>query len=417
MPNSQKVLVKDLAVANKQNFNFCGAEFINYVDTSSVRENRFSGVQRLNCAIDEIPSRAKKSVAKNTIIYSAVRPNLKHYGIVRKPLENMVVSTGFITLDLTKRIDPNYFYYNITQQKYTDFLHTVAVNNASTYPAINPSDLENLEIDIFDNFDTQKAIGDFLSAIDDKIELNNKVNAELEAMARSLYNYWFIQFDFPDGNGRPYKSAGGEMVFNPVLNREIPVGWSVGNLAKNPLTDIIKPGINRFDGQKIYLPTAAIEGDTITDASNLITFDNREGRANMQPAPFSVWFAKMKNTRKVLYFGDYSTERMESIILSTGMLGLRCKPFAMEYVWGFVNNAGFESVKNQLSHGATQEGVNNADLEHFPILCPAQSVLASYSALVRDIFRQKYDNEQESERLAKIRDFLLPMLMNGQVAL
>jgi type I restriction enzyme S subunit len=136
----------------------------------------------------------------------------------------------------------------------------------------------------------------------------------------------------------------------------------------------------------------------------------------MQPVSYSVWFAKMKNTKKVLYFGDYSADRMAEIILSTGMLGLKTQSWALEYILGFVNNECFEITKNKLSHGATQESVNNSDLESFPILTPAQNLLESYSALVVDLFRQKYENEQELARLMEIRDFLLPMLMNGQVA-
>jgi len=249
-----------------------------------------------------------------------------------------------------------------------------------------------------------------------KIELNNKINRELEKTAKDLYNYWFVQFDFPDGNKRPYKSSGGKMVYNDVLKREIPEGWEVESIADNKLSSILKPGIDAFDTHKIYLPTAAIEGDGIIDRSNIITYTNREGRANMQPVTNSVWFAKMKNTKKVLYFGDYSTERIDSTILSTGMLGLKCNDYALEYVWNFVNNDNFEAIKDKLAHGATQEGVNNEDLLYFPMLIPTKNILQNYSSMLRDLYKQKYLNELENEHLAETRDFLLPMLMNGQVS-
>ena len=252
--------------------------------------------------------------------------------------------------------------------------------------------------------------------IANKIELNNKINQELEKTAKDLYNYWFVQFDFPDGNKRPYKSSGGKMVYNDVLKREIPEGWTVENITDNRLSKILKPGIKQFDGQKIYLPTAAVENDRIIDKSNLITYDNREGRANMEPVDNSVWFAKMKNTKKVLYFGDYSSQRISQTILSTGMLGLKCVENALEYIWNFVNDDSFEAVKNKLSHGATQEGVNNDDLLYFPMLIPSIETLRDYSVLVKDLYKQKYFNEIENECLAELRDFLLPMLMNGQVS-
>ena len=253
------------------------------------------------------------------------------------------------------------------------------------------------------------------SIISKKIELNNKINSELEILARTLYDYWFVQFDFPDELGRPYKSAGGSMEYNPILKREIPKGWAVENLAANNLTKILKPGIKQFDNEKTYLATACIGNDQITDYTNKITFDNREGRANMQPIANSIWFAKMKNTKKVLYFGDYSAERMNELIISTGMLGLQVPSYGLEYVWNFINNDSFEILKNKLSHGATQEGVNNDDLQFMPIIIPTKEILAQFCELVKSVYQQKYENEQEAKHLAELRDFLLPMLMNGQV--
>ena len=313
--------------------------------------------------------------------------------------------------NIKKEYDPYYIYYWFCQKK--AFLHNIAGN--TTTPIINKTDFEDIIIDI-PNLHIQNEITNILKALDDKIEQNNKINAELEATARDLYNYWFIQFDFPDEFRRPYKSSGGKMVYNDVLKREIPEGWTVESIANNKLSKILKPGIKQFNGQKIYLPTAAIENDRIIDTSNLITYDNREGRANMEPVDNSVWFAKMKNTKKVLYFGDYSSQRISQTILSTGMLGLKCVENALEYIWNFVNDDSFEAVKNKLSHGATQEGVNNDDLLYFSMLIPSIETLRDYSVLVKDLYKQKYFNEIENECLAELRDFLLPMLMNGQVS-
>jgi type I restriction enzyme S subunit len=104
----------------------------------------------------------------------------------------------------------------------------------SSYPSINPDDIETLEIEIFDDINIQKSIGDTLSSIDGKIELNNKIITELESMVKTLYDYWFVQFDFPNEKGTPYKSSGGKMVYSKELKREIPVGWKV-EIVKNIL--------------------------------------------------------------------------------------------------------------------------------------------------------------------------------------
>ena len=321
-------------------------------------------------------------------------------------------SVGIIKCNKNKLLNKFLYYYLNLPHVQNKLVNT---SKGAVQKCIFINDLKDFDIDIPD-VENQQQIIDVLSALDDKIELNNKVNQELEKTAKDLYNYWFVQFDFPDGNKRPYKSSGGKMVYNDVLKREIPEGWTVENIADNKLSKILKPGIKQFDGQKIYLPTAAVENDRIIDKSNLITYDNREGRANMEPVDNSVWFAKMKNTKKVLYFGDYSSQRISQTILSTGMLGLKCVENALEYIWNFVNDDFFEAVKNKLSHGATQEGVNNDDLLYFPMLIPSIETLRDYSVLVKDLYKQKYFNEIENECLAELRDFLLPMLMNGQVS-
>ena len=332
-------------------------------------------------------------------------------------LDNIMFVDGkFWTVDtmywatVNPKLANAYYLYNLL--KILDF---AGVRSGSTLPSMTSSAYYNIPVTLPD-VKVQDSIANILKSINSKIELNNKINTELETIAKDLYNYWFVQFDFPDEFRRPYKSSGGKMVYNDVLKREIPEGWEVESIADNKLSSILKPGIDAFDTHKIYLPTAAIEGDGIIDRSNIITYTNREGRANMQPVTNSVWFAKMKNTKKVLYFGDYSTERIDSTILSTGMLGLKCNDYALEYVWNFVNNDNFEAIKDKLAHGATQEGVNNEDLLYFPMLIPTKNILQNYSSMLRDLYKQKYLNELENEHLAETRDFLLPMLMNGQVS-
>ena len=188
---------------------------IEYLDTGSITENMILETQILKreCA----PSRAQRLVKNNTIIYSSVRPNLKHYGILKNPPSNFIVSTGFITLDIKnemmKEIEPEYLFYLLTQNNITYYLHSIGQNSVSSYPSINSSDIENLSFS-FPDLSEQQRIAKILSTIDAKIELNKKISRELEAMAKELYDYWFVQFDFPNEQGKPYKSSGGKMVWN-----------------------------------------------------------------------------------------------------------------------------------------------------------------------------------------------------------
>lgn len=220
----QKVKLGDISKLNaetfKNNFNK-----IYYLDTSSVTKGRFEKYSVFENGA-KIPSRAKRAVKDKTIVYSTVRPNLKHFGILKEPSENIVVSTGFTTIDVKNFVDAKYIYYFLTQNSLTNKLDTIASNNVSSYPSIKPSDLENIELAL-PTLLVQQKISKVLSNIDDKIELNYKINMELEQMARQIYEYWFLQFDFPDENGNPYKSSGGKMVQSNILKREIPIEWEV----------------------------------------------------------------------------------------------------------------------------------------------------------------------------------------------
>jgi len=262
----------------------------------------------------------------------------------------------------------------------------------------------------------QQKIAKVLSTIDDKIELNNKINSELEAMAKELYEYWFVQFDFPDEKGKPYKSSGWKMVWNEELKKEIPEWWSVENIKKNSLTELIKPWIDNFNWEKNYLATAEVTNNDINFGAPKITYENRESRANMQPIENSVWFAKMKNSKKVLYFWEYSVDFIENFILSTGFAWLKCKTSkSLEYMWCNINNDYFETLKDRLSNWATQEAINNDAMAFIPLVIPSDFVLEMFHEKTKSIYEQIYLNQLQNRDLAEVRDFLLPMLMDGQV--
>ena len=256
-------------------------------------------------------------------------------------------------------------------------------------------------------------ISKILDNIDQKIHINSQINQELEAMAKTLYDYWFVQFDFPDQNGKPYKSSGGKMVYNPELKREIPEGWGVESLVDNTLSTVIKPGIDEFT-QKTYLATADVVNTSIK-GGRLITYDNRETRANMQPSVNSVWFAKMKSSNKHLFLSHSMKELIDSTILSTGFMGLQCKEESFEYLASFISDPDFEIFKDKLSHGATQQAVNVNDLKSILVTIPDDYTLHEFHKKVKSIFLNIGRNTVEDKYLNSLRDWLLPMLMNGQV--
>ena len=223
----KKYKLADIADFNKSSISKSETfKEIIYLDTSSITENVVSGTVIMNTK--EAPSRAQRKVTNNTIIYSTVRPRLKHYGILSRPQNNFIVSTGFTTIDIKdlykNKIDPRYLYLLLTQPTITDYIGNIADTAVSAYPSINPSDLSSLCF-MFPDHAIQKTIADIWNNYDRKIELNRAINQNLEAMAKQLYDYWFVQFDFPNEEGKPYKSSGGEMVWNKKLKRDIPALW------------------------------------------------------------------------------------------------------------------------------------------------------------------------------------------------
>lgn len=262
------------------------------------------------------------------------------------------------------------------------------------------------------NHSVQKKVGDFLFCLEAKMQQNARINDNLEQQLRTIYDYWFTQFDFPDEKGKPYRSSGGKMVWNEELKREIPEGWSVASIISNPLSTVIKPGVTRFD-KKTYFATADVDGRNILDGT-LIAFEGRESRANMQPTINSIWFAKMKNSIKHLILNAEMKELIDNSVLSTGFFGLQVQEDAFEYIASFIRSGYFENRKDILAHGATQEAVNNDDLGTLYFVIPDAKTLQVFHKTTKGIYAKMSHNIIENRKLSKLRDWLLPMLMNGQ---
>ena len=177
-------------------------KYVNYLDTGNITKNVIDTVQYINLSKEVLPSRARRKVKKNSILYSMVRPNQSHYGIVKDNIDNFLVSTGFAVIDVdTNKTCPAFIYYMLTQQKMTEHLQAIAEQSVSAYPSIKPSDIENLDI-ILPGLLQQQKIAKLLGVLDDKIELNRQINTNLEQQAQAIFKSWFIDFE-PFGGTMP----------------------------------------------------------------------------------------------------------------------------------------------------------------------------------------------------------------------
>lgn len=333
--------------------------------------------------------------------------------IWRDELPNMKIQKALHRIrPNTKFVDVEYLYYWFLLSGKSDLLRRHFTE--TTIKHLPGETLKQLVIDLPD-MKTQKSISSVLRCIDKKITVNEHINDNLEQQLTTLYDYWFTQFDFPDENGKPYQSSGGKMVMNNGLKKKIPDRWNVESVYSNQLSSIIKPGVDKFD-TKTYFATADVKGTSLSSGT-LIDYENRESRANMQPSVNSVWFAKMKNSIKHLYLNEEMLPIISSSILSTGFCGLQCSDVSFEYMASYISNTYFETHKDMLAHGATQEAVNNDDLTGIHIVIPDNKTLQHYHRIAQPIYSQISKNICENQELVKLRDWLLPMLMNGQATI
>lgn len=308
------------------------------------------------------------------------------------------------------KCDPTYLLFVLMSEFVQTQLKRFA-GMGSTVGNLCIPDLKEVIIPMIDR--NQVKIAKFLESINKKIMLNGLINDNLEHQLKMLYDYWFTQFDFPDENGKPYRASGGKMVWNEELKRDIPEGWDVESIFSNRLSSLIKPGVEVFD-TKMYIATADVKGSTLS-LETMVDYENRESRANMQPSVNSIWFAKMKNSVKHLYLNKEMFPIISNAILSTGFNGLQCSEQSFEYIASYITSPYFESRKDILAHGATQEAVNNDDLKKIYILVPNDRTLYFYHQTTQPIYAQISKNICENKDLEQYREWILPALINSQV--
>ena len=275
----------------------------------------------------------------------------------------------------------------------------------STINRLYNNDIKNLEIS-FPDLIKQQSIAAVLSALDKKITLNKQINARLEEMAKTLYDYWFVQFDFPDANGKPYKSSGGEMVFDETLKREIPKGWEVKSL--NQVADIVMG--QSPDGASYNLEqegTIFFQGSTDFDWR----FPNVR-QYTTSPTRFAQKGDILLSVRAPV--GDLNISPFECCI-GRGLAALRSKSGNNSFLFYVMKY--FKTVfERRNTEGTTFGSITKDDLHSLKLVVPADNVLEKYNEIASKYDEMIFIRSQQNHQLTQLRDFLLPMLMNGQVS-
>ncbi|MBO5423069.1 MAG: restriction endonuclease subunit S [Fibrobacteraceae bacterium] len=295
----------------------------------------------------------------------------------------------------------------------TMYNYLVGLSTGSARDNLSQDGIKALELCI-PPLSEQKKIASVLSALDDKIALNKKMNQKLEAMAKRLYDYWFVQYDFPDKNGRPYKTTGGPMTYNPTLKREIPVGWEVKQICD--ITKIFNGSTPSTTEEENY--GGEIVWITPKDLSDQNCKFVYQGARNITQAGYDSCSTTMvpKGTVVMSSRAPIGLLSIAQCDLCTNQGFKNMVPNDMtdsKYLY-YTIQQHIPQIQN-LGTGTTFKEVSKDELGRFAILYPPKKLIATFEEKVAPIFDVQFNKVKEISRLTTLRDKLLPLLMNGQV--
>lgn len=253
------------------------------------------------------------------------------------------------------------------------------------------------------DIEMQNKVGNLVKEINSKIESNNLINAELEEMSKMIYDYWFLQFDFPDKNGKPYKSSGGKMVWNNELKREIPKGWSVGYLSEFAFVTM---------GSSPKGESLNEEKDGVIFYQGKTDFGYRFPTVRMYTnAP--IRYAEVNDILLSVRapVGDMNIAD-EKCCIGRGLAAIRCEYQSFLFYLMLANQYQFEKYN---SNGTTFGSITKDDLFGLRIIIPDEKTIKEFDSKIKDFDKIIFNNEKENQELVSMRDFLLPLLMNGQL--
>ena len=280
-------------------------------------------------------------------------------------------------------------------------------SNGSTILRLYNDDLRNTEILIPEDISEQKRIAKVLSKIDRKISINREINRNLEELAKQIYDYWFVQFDFPNKEGKPYKSSGGKMVWNETLKREIPAGWKNGvlsNIAYITMGQSPEGSSYNEDG----IGTIFYQGSTDFG----IRFPNVR-MYTTKPTRFAKIGDILMSVRAPV--GAMNIANSDCCI-GRGLSAMNSKIGSITHLY-YTMDYFRHTFENKNAVGTTFGSITKDELYNLPVVIPSKEVISAFNVKTIYIFNQQLSTSKEIQELTALRDSLLPFLMSGQVTL
>lgn len=333
-------------------------------------------------------------------------------GLAFRGMQGVVHNNSFIVSLKTDELEKDYLYTVLNSNFVKKQANSQAKN--SVQPDLTHTMFKSMVIPVPDSKKEQNRISKIINNINQKIQINNQINQELEAMAKTLYDYWFVQFDFPDQNGNPYKSSGGKMVYNPELKREIPEGWGVETLrdfeskiitGKTPS----RANSDNFGGEIPFITIGDIRGNTfIYSTSESLTDLGASVQQNKYLPEGSLCVSCIATVGEIGFTTEWShtNQQINSIVFEDE---------TNRYYLYFALKNYFENANASAKTGNTFANMNKEDFSGIRIILPNKEIKNNFHEISEPYFAQIKCLQGQNQELTQLRDWLLPMLMNGQV--
>ena len=301
-----------------------------------------------------------------------------------------------------------YLYYKLNTINFSPFV------TGSSQPKLNKENLFSIEFFIHENIKIQQKIAKILSDIDDKIEILHQINDNLAELTKTIYDYWFVQFDFPDENGKPYKTSGGKMVYNEVLKKEIPEGWEVKKLGEI-LT--IASGFP-FDSND-YNEYGNYQIITIKNVQENYLSLSKADRISFIPSKMkSFCFLEIGDILISLTgnVGRLCFVNKQNLLLNQRVGKFLCDEKYKNYIYCLFNSNETKVRLEKIATGSSQKNLSPIDAVDSFSFMPKENILKKFNKKTNPIYKKNIENLQQIQHLQSLRDWLLPMLMNGQIS-
>jgi len=416
----QTITGKTPSSTNPEDF---GSKYMFVTPTDSFENKLISKTQRY---ISEVGRKrfTKKMIPPNSVMVTCIGSAMGKVALNKNEcLTNQQINSIVVN---TEKYNPDYLYYTFLNNYK---LLRNAAQGSTSLPNLNKTDFDNLEILVHENVVNQQEIARILSVLDSKIELNSKINNELETMAKTLYNYWFVQFDFPDKNGKPYKLSGGEMTWCEELKRETPKGWEIKKI--KDLIEEDKSGdwgkgeeSGNYNLEVFCIRGADINGLNGKEQCNppkryiLQKNDHKLLKANDLIIEISGG-SPTQSTGRIAKISETTEKRFRiPIICSNFCKALTLKDQKLSYNFLYHWNRLYDNDVFFGYEGKTS-GIKNLLFDSFAksnyLVIPSKDIKERFFETMERIEEKRQKTLEENQKLAELRDWLLPMLMNGQV--